>query len=69
MTRTDQAAYAKTAQYPHISPETNAYYVGRDAGEFGGECGYSVPSLVSAWQRGVRSVRAEMRLNIDAEWD
>jgi hypothetical protein len=66
---TDADAIAYNVKHPHISAETAAYYAGRNAGEFGGKCGFTKAELIAAWKRGVRSVRAEIRLDNDTEWD
>lgn len=66
---TNEQAIERNARYPHLSVETIAYYAGRDAGEFGGKCEFTGEALVNAWRRGVRSVRAEIRLDNDTEWD
>jgi len=65
----DAQAYARTEQFPHISPETTAYYAGRAAADFGGKCEFADPALRASWKRGWRHMRSEMRLDADAEWD
>ena len=66
---TDAQAYARTAQFPHILPETTAYYAGRAAADFGGKCEFTSPELRAAWSRGWRHMRSELRLDADTEWD
>lgn len=66
---TNEFCIAKAASTPHLSPEYFAYYLGRDAGEYGDKCEVTDPALVAAWKRGYRSIRAEIRLDNDAEWD
>lgn len=64
---TDAEALAKATDH---YPATNyAYYDGRAAGEWGGKCEFTRADLIAAWKRGVRSIRAEIRLDNDMGWE
>jgi hypothetical protein len=69
---TNEQAQAKHAAYPHLSLATIAYTQGRnsvdDAGKVWG-CEFTSPELVAEWKAGVRSMKSEIRLNNDTEWD
>lgn len=56
-----------------MDAKTEAYYDGRnsvdDDGVVRGKCVFTDPALIAAWKSGVRSIRAELRLNADTEWD
>lgn len=73
MAMTNEQALAEHKQYPHLSVETIAYYAGRnsidDDGSEYGKCGFTDPALVASYKRGQRSIRSELRLNADTEWD
>jgi hypothetical protein len=69
---TNEQAIAKNQQYSHLSLETIAYYDGRSCVEDNGkvwECEFTLPVLVKGWKDGVRSMKAEIRLDRDTEWD
>jgi hypothetical protein len=71
----DQAAIARHIATPHISAETFAYYAGRAAGFYAADFGtkventFSRADLRAGFARGVKDAGAEVRLNLDAEWD
>jgi hypothetical protein len=70
---TNEQATAENQKYPHLSTETIAYYAGRnsidDDGREYGQCEFTDAALVASYKRGQRSIRSELRLNADTEWD
>lgn len=69
---TNEQAIAKNTEYPHLSIGTIAYYDGRNSVEDNGKvwpCEFTEAALIADWKRGVRSMKAELRLNADTEWD
>lgn len=57
--------------------EVKAYYMGRNSIGDGGEVWYKMeecpeintPELQAEFKRGIRNIKAELRLNADTEWD
>lgn len=53
----------------------SAYYAGRNAVwedeplPTMADCPFQHADLVAAWKRGVRDIKAEIRLSADVEWD
>ena len=56
-----------------MTAEVQAWYDGRnsigDEGEVWYSCPHTDPALVEEFKKGVRSIKAELRLNADTEWD
>ena len=60
-----------------MTTATEAYYMGRNSIGDEGEVWFKMsecpeintPELVENFKRGIRSIRAEIRLNADTEWD
>lgn len=69
---TDKEAKARHEKYPHLSLGTIAYTQGRNSVDDSGKvwgCEFTDPKLIEEWRAGVRSMRAEIRLNNDTDWD
>ena len=76
MQSADQAIYIRAASAPHMSPETCAYYAGRNAvwaavaeNEKKIDNPHSEFALRTAFARGVRNAMSEERLDLDTGWD
>ena len=67
---TEQYIAAKVAQYPTHGAGYFAYYAGRnDAADGIAPDTISDPQLRARYRDGYRSMRSEMRLDADTEWD
>jgi ribosome modulation factor len=66
---TNEQAFKKAAEYPHLTARYFAFYAGRDAAESGDKCEFTDALLRAEWLAGYRDMKGELRLDRDTEWD